>query len=256
VEKALEVFGKDKSRKDGLYYYCKDCDAKKKKELRGRYKARETIVIPEFKNCPGCNTKKSSSAFCKSNGNPDGLHGHCKECMHARWRKQKYGLSPEQFNAMLEAQNGACAICCTTIPGGRGDWHVDHKHGTDLIRGLLHCGCNLGVGYFEDNIGAINKAIEYLNSPATGILYQKPWGKIGVPVKIREQVLASQNGLCKICSADLHDRRVCIDHDHTTSMVRGALCINCNSGLGKFNDSVELLQRTIAYLIKSERVSC
>ena len=40
-----------------------------------------------------------------------------------------------------------------------------------------------------------------------------------------------------------------LDHDHVTDKFRGYLCINCNHGLGKFNDSVEKLQLAIEYLL-------
>ena len=40
----------------------------------------------------------------------------------------------------------------------------------------------------------------------------------------------------------------CLDHCHITNQFRGWLCENCNSGIGKLKDSVELLQRAIKYL--------
>jgi len=43
-------------------------------------------------------------------------------------------------------------------------------------------------------------------------------------------------------------RRRCIDHCHETGEVRGAICRNCNTGLGMFGDSVELIQAAIKYL--------
>ena len=41
-----------------------------------------------------------------------------------------------------------------------------------------------------------------------------------------------------------------IDHDHDTNTFRGHICHNCNRGLGVFQDSVERLNRAIAYLDK------
>lgn len=39
-----------------------------------------------------------------------------------------------------------------------------------------------------------------------------------------------------------------LDHDHTTDEFRGYLCVNCNHGLGKFNDSTTKLKKAIDYL--------
>lgn len=42
-----------------------------------------------------------------------------------------------------------------------------------------------------------------------------------------------------------------LDHDHNSGEFRGWLCSNCNIGLGKFYDDVNLLHRAIEYLQKS-----
>ncbi len=58
-----------------------------------------------------------------------------------------------------------------------------------------------------------------------------------------------QRGACAICAKkkDLH-----IDHDHVTDKVRGLLCMDCNTSLGKLGDSVEGLRRALAYLERAE----
>lgn len=63
----------------------------------------------------------------------------------AKHRQRTYGLSPEEHDRMLAAQNGACAIC-KTIPS---KFHVDHCHLTGRVRGLLCPACNTGVGHVE-----------------------------------------------------------------------------------------------------------
>jgi hypothetical protein len=50
---------------------------------------------------------------------------------------------------------------------------------------------------------------------------------------------------CVICGST---HRLCIDHCHTTETVRGILCTQCNSGLGMFRDSAQLLAKAIKYL--------
>lgn len=68
-----------------------------------------------------------------------------------------------------------------------------------------------------------------------------------------ERMLESQGGVCAICSLELRDKRGFsphIDHDHATGLVRGVLCLQCNSGLGLFGDNVEVMKLAIKYLEK------
>lgn len=60
----------------------------------------------------------------------------------------------------------------------------------------------------------------------------------------------SQNHSCAICGThqDELNKRLAVDHCHTTGKVRGLLCTLCNTGLGKFKDSVDTLSAAIKYL--------
>jgi hypothetical protein len=244
-EKPRSVFSKNSNSTDGLNNYCKECAARSIKLYHKKNKAREIIVIPGAKICPDCKIEKLSSSFNKANGNKDGLQVCCKSCQASLERNRQYGLSSEQYSAMLEAQGGACAICkFTPGPGDRGH-DTDHIHGTKIVRGLLHSKCNRGLGHFKDDIAIIGKAIDYLNGQTLGIVYSTPFDK-----DIRNKILLAQGYLCKICSTDLHGKKACIDHDHLTNMVRGILCYNCNWGLGQFDDSIPILQSAIKYLEK------
>jgi hypothetical protein len=64
------------------------------------------------------------------------------------------------------------------------------------------------------------------------------------------QMLESQNNCCAICGLhkDTFQKQLAVDHDHKTGEPRGLLCLNCNNGLGKLKDSVELLEKAINYL--------
>ncbi len=74
------------------------------------------------------------------------------------WR---YGLTPLEFQKMLELQSGLCAICSTPFVSRP---HVDHNHKTQKVRGLLCSNCNLGLGLFLDNPFILKMALEYLQS--------------------------------------------------------------------------------------------
>ena len=63
----------------------------------------------------------------------------------------------------------------------------------------------------------------------------------------RQDMIEEQRGCCLICGEEQWDKLE-VDHDHSTGKVRAMLCHNCNSGLGMFGDSVELLSIAYSYL--------
>lgn len=77
-------------------------------------------------------------------------------------REYRFGVTQEQYDAMLSAQDFKCAICRTDDPGQNRGWRVDHCHTTGTVRGLLCNGCNVGLGHFKDDTTALQAAIEYL----------------------------------------------------------------------------------------------
>lgn len=88
-----------------------------------------------------------------------------------RWRLMRYyKLTFAQYEAMLEAQDGGCAICGGVDTMGR-RMSVDHDRsccpGTtscgNCVRALLCGHCNHGLGKFQDSPEVLNKAIDYLN---------------------------------------------------------------------------------------------
>lgn len=84
--------------------------------------------------------------------------------------QKKFGIGLEEYDRLLAAQGGCCAICGTNKPGRRDRdvFMVDHDHETNEVRGLLCHGCNAGLGNFHDNIAALLKAVEYLRGQSSG----------------------------------------------------------------------------------------
>lgn len=70
--------------------------------------------------------------------------------------------------------------------------------------------------------------------------------KYGISEEDHYEMMASQEGRCKICLEDLTDPQV--DHCHSSGKVRGLLCRRCNMGLGHFKDNVQTLENAIKYL--------
>ena len=75
----------------------------------------------------------------------------------------------------------------------------------------------------------------------------------GINLDQWQQMFEDQGGCCALC--DTHqmdmDRKLVVDHDHDTGVVRGLLCNMCNSALGTFGDNIEGLERAINYLRKN-----
>jgi hypothetical protein len=92
-------------------------------------------------------------------------------------RKQlrSHGLSVEQYEQMMVAQNGVCAICRRPerTPRKRGvsgvlrALSVDHDHETDEVRGLLCHNCNLMLGYGDDDPARLRAGADYLEKAAS-----------------------------------------------------------------------------------------
>ena len=77
----------------------------------------------------------------------------------------------------------------------------------------------------------------------------------GITLKEYDIMYEEQEGCCAICGIHQleESRRFCVDHDHDTGQVRGLLCNNCNTGIGKLKDNYDLLYRAADYLRAAEK---
>lgn len=74
----------------------------------------------------------------------------------------RYGITVEQYDAMLAAQNGVCAICFNATGEKKYRLSVDHDHTTGRVRGLLCGGCNVTLGHMKDDPQLLYQAMDYL----------------------------------------------------------------------------------------------
>jgi len=90
------------------------------------------------------------------------------EVMQERDLIKDFGLTLAQYNQMLVAQNGVCAICKkpeTAIRDGELlALAVDHNHKTNQIRALLCGNCNKGIGNLQESPELLITAAQYLKS--------------------------------------------------------------------------------------------
>lgn len=98
----------------------------------------------------------------RKNANVRAWNAKNKHRVRAYELKKKYGLTQDEFDALLTKQGKRCAICRTDSPGGKGTWHVDHCHETKAVRGILCHGCNTGLGCLGESVERLEQAIGYL----------------------------------------------------------------------------------------------
>jgi len=76
--------------------------------------------------------------------------------------------------------------------------------------------------------------------------------RLGYDAETVRAWMAQHDGRCDICGRrlDEHDRnrRLTIDHDHTTGQIRGLLCQTCNTAIAMLGDSWAGVERALAYL--------
>ena len=76
-------------------------------------------------------------------------------------RKFRHGILAADYEALVAAQDGRCAIC-QTVPDR--DLFVDHDHATGAIRGLLCDLCNRGLGMLQDDPKLLRRAAGYVEA--------------------------------------------------------------------------------------------
>lgn len=73
--------------------------------------------------------------------------------------------------------------------------------------------------------------------------------RYGISKEEATDLIKKANNKCQICGVEFTKISPAhIDHDHETGIIRGVLCRNCNSALGLFKDSTEILREAIRYL--------
>lgn len=149
----------------------------------------------ELKLCPVCAVSQPPSEFYVNRRGRGGLDARCKACRKqyaSEWKsanrdkaraserrraaeprskeqvrryalQRRYGITVEEYEAQLEAQGGACALCRRSPRKIR--LHVDHCHRTGKLRGLLCGPCNLFLGRLEDRPERLS---EYVDAPGWG----------------------------------------------------------------------------------------
>lgn len=134
--------------RDGHRSECKACNLAQKQRW---YRANRSTAIARVKRW--------------QQENKDHLHAYRREYRKRRKSEERnayllrtFGISSDQYECLLDAQGGRCAICGR--PPKSVALHVDHA--TGVIRGLLCIGCNNALGQFRDNTELLARASSYI----------------------------------------------------------------------------------------------
>lgn len=155
VGQPLENFYKAVGGRDGLRGDCKSCF---RERAKARYPQVRDEAIERAKRWREENRERYLEIQRRNKRSPEGRRRD-----RAGHLQRKYGISLEQYDALLEEQGGVCAIC-ECLPRGDVAFHVDHDHGVGGIRGLLCFRCNGALGDFEDDPELLRRGAEYLTS--------------------------------------------------------------------------------------------
>lgn len=156
-EKNEAEFHKHKASKTGLFSICKTCNCLRNREWSKNNKDKVNSARRKWRKVNKKHCKVYRKQYTEKNKE------HILKQRRERWYIRRYGISTDDYNELLKAQNGLCAICNLPGNGKYKKLHVDHCHKTGKLRSLLCVNCNRGLGYFQDNPALLSKASLYIS---------------------------------------------------------------------------------------------
>lgn len=178
-----------------------------------------------MKTCARCGEARTADEFRREPRASDGLHSWCKPCVRVYDREGKRRRY-ERKRPIVAAGFKHCMRCQEILP-------VD-AFGPNRAR--------------EDGLQEYCRPCKrsYANA-----LYARTRAqtlhRYGLTLEDFDRMFAEQDGRCAACDGR-SEKRLHIDHDHSTGRIRGLLCENCNLGIGKFKDDPERLESAARYL--------
>lgn len=211
----------------------------------------------------GCGKKHCGSGFC-------GMH-------YARFRKHG---DPNYIPPVLAdpgckidgCKNSFLAKGLCRMHYSRFQRHGDFEHGRpqapldeNNMRRCKKCGAEKPLGEFSKHPECFGGRTRTCTSCENTVRRESYWRDPGsVRTRARKARLfklfritpeewsaffEKQGGVCAICGLpELPNRRLAVDHNHTTGKVRGLLCRACNTAIGFLKDSTATLSAAIEYI--------
>lgn len=76
--------------------------------------------------------------------------------------QREYGITLQEYEALLKQQNNCCAICSCGEPKDKA-FCVDHNHQTGAIRSLLCHRCNSALGLADESSARLRNMADYID---------------------------------------------------------------------------------------------
>lgn len=161
-------------------------------------------------------------------------HIRCSDCGEFK--------TTDQFQPSIVSRG--CGVCRPCKQKAKKVYNENNREKTNAAR-TLHRKNNLEK-HKE------TRRVHYQKNPETYRRYNLD--RYGVSPEEYDAMLSDQGGGCACCGAktNKNGKRLFVDHCHESGIIRGILCMKCNSGIGSLGDSVEGLRRALAYLARAE----
>lgn len=162
-EKPIAAFAVSKRGKDGLHTFCKKCKSAKSRDWYHRTPDRQRSRNRRRYQENGAAMREAALRWYRDN------REHVLGLKRASALRKSFGLTIEQYDEMLAAQGGLCAVCGQPPQSkARRPLHIDHCHNTGRVRGLLCRSCNVGLGHFADSPERLRAAAAYIERRSDG----------------------------------------------------------------------------------------
>lgn len=156
----LRVYKTKNGWQKGAERPCKSCSNSICRGGKGN-----VLPLNGVKVCFRCKIEKSKAEFYW-HPSKKRYHSLCNQCkllsfreyQKSKGRFDRHGLTKEQYDQMLDMQNGKCYICNITPDV----LCIDHDHTTGQIRKLLCSQCNSALGMIKEDISVLTNMIKYL----------------------------------------------------------------------------------------------
>jgi hypothetical protein len=158
MTKPLDEFYANLGGRDGRRPECKACTALARRQWYEANREREIARVLAWKRDNPDRYDATQDAYRQS--------GKKRVSDRKSHLKRKYGITLEQYDEMLAAQGGGCAICGRP-PRDDISLHVDHCHDSSDVRGLLCFRCNNALGDFDHDERLVRAAADYLAGAMT-----------------------------------------------------------------------------------------